>query len=166
MAMMTPASRRSDSIFGLAIMVLGAGVMFEGSRLRPSPFDPLGPGGVPIGVGALLVIFAGYVFLSAIFGSGVGGGQRMFSGLEDGEADQPLKWRRSLTVYGISLLYLAALPIREIDFFPATVIYMIILLLFLGDRNWRSILIAAALSISVAFVLDQVFRRLLSVNLP
>jgi hypothetical protein len=162
----TRASRKPDIVFALVIMALGAAVVFEASKLRASPFDPLGPGGVPMGVGALLFVFALYVLVSAVFGAGVGGGQRMFSGLEDEDAEQPLRWGRSIAVYAFSLVYLAVLPLRAVDFLPATIVYMIVLLLFLGDRSWRSLLIAVLLSVPLAYTLDQVFRRVLSVNLP
>lgn len=161
-------SRRADVIFSLVVVALGVGVIFEGSRLAPSQFDPLGAGGVPIGIGALLVFFGGWIGLAQLFGQGVGGGQRMFSGLEeDNDAGiGPLRWQRSLVVYLVTFVYLAVLSLREIEFFPATAVYMVGLLYFLGDRTLKSMLVAVPLSIAVAFALDQIFRRILMVNLP
>lgn len=169
MATERTSSRRADLIFSAIITLLGVGVIVESTRLSQLPaFDPLGPGGVPMALGVLLIVFALWIGCAALVGRGVGGGQRIFSGLEDQDdaGNGPLLWHRALIVYLISIAYLLVLSMREVDFLPATVVYMVVLLYYLGDRSLRSMPLAVLISFAGALALDQVFRRLLMVSLP
>ena len=137
-----------DIAFAIVVMALGAVSIVEGLSIRPSRFDPLGPGAVPAMIGVALCILAGAVLLSTATSLRIGDGARLFTGLEDEAGSEPLLWQRALAA------------------FVTTFAYTAFLLLVLGRRDARGAAIALVTAAVTAGLLDTIFRRLLSIDLP
>ena len=159
-------SRRPDIVFALVVIAIGAVAVVEGMRMRPSQFDPLGPGAVPAMIGVALVGLAALVLLSAFSAFSIGDGQRLFTGMGDDATADSLHWRRSAGIFAITLAYVGALQLQLVDFRLATTAYMVAVMALLGRRDRRSLFIATALAVIVSVALDEVFRRVLSIDLP
>jgi hypothetical protein len=165
---MPPAirSKGPDIVFAVIVMALGGIAIVEGLSIRPSRFDPLGPGAVPAMIGAALCVLAAAVLLSTVTSLRIGDGARLFTGLEDEAGSEPLLWRRALATFVTTHGYVALLELRVFGYLAATFAYTACLLLLLGRRDARGIAIALATAAVTAVALDAIFRRLLSIDLP
>jgi hypothetical protein len=159
-------SKGPDIAFAVVVMALGAIAVVEGMSIRPSRFDPLGPGAVPALIGAVLCVLAGAVLLSTVTGLRIGDGERLFTGLEPGANAQNLLWWRGLAAFAMTLAYVTLLEVRIIGYAGASFAYIACLLLSLGRRDRRGMAVALATAGTVAVALDLVFRNVLSVDLP
>ena len=155
-----------DIAFAIVVMALGAVSIVEGLSIRPARFDPLGPGAVPAMIGVALCILAGAVLLSTATSLRIGDGARLFTGLEDEAGSEPLLWQRALAVFVTTLAYVAVLELRLVGYLGATFAYTAFLLLVLGRRDARGTAIALVTAAVTAGLLDTIFRRLLSIDLP
>jgi len=77
------------------------------------------------------------------------------------EKPEKNNWMRALVVVVVSVLYYILLPI--ITFIPATILFLVALFLYLGERRWWLITL---LSISTAIAIYFIFSTLLHVMLP
>ena len=155
-----------DIAFAIVVMAIGAVTIVEGLSIRPSRFDPLGPGAVPALIGATLCVLAGAVLLSTVTSLRIGDGARLFTGLEDEAGSEPLLWQRALATFVTTLAYVAVLELRLVGYIGATFAYTALLLLLLGRRDARGAAIALVTAAVTAGALDTIFRRLLSIDLP
>ena len=155
-----------DIAFAIVVMALGAVSIVEGLSIRPSRFDPLGPGAVPAMIGVALCILAGAVLLSTATSLRIGDGARLFTGLEDEAGSEPLLWQRALAAFVTTLAYVAVLELRLVGYLGATFAYTAFLWLVLGRRDARGAAIALVTAAVTAGLLDTIFRRLLSIDLP
>lgn len=71
------------------------------------------------------------------------------------------KWFSALVIVVAAVLYYVLLPI--ITFIPATILFLVAMFLFLGERKWWLI---AVLSITTAVAIYFIFGTLLHVMLP
>jgi hypothetical protein len=165
---MQPAarSRGPDIVFAVIVMALGGVAIVEGLSIRPSRFDPLGPGAVPAMIGAALCVLAAAVLLSTMTSLRIGDGARLFTGLDDEPGAEPLLWKRALATFVTTLAYVALLEFRFAGYLAATFAYTACVLLMLGRRDARGAALALATSAVTAVALDAIFRRLLSIDLP
>lgn len=138
--------RRASLACGLVLIALGALAVTEALRIRDEwPGARLMP--AVIGV-ALLALGAGHVVRPA----SPAGGERW---------PDRHGWRRVGFVLGLLVLYVGALP--WLGFLPATAVFVLALLRFIGTFAWPT---ALALTAVIALASHVVFKHWLGMPLP
>ncbi|MHB2169684.1 tripartite tricarboxylate transporter TctB family protein [Alsobacter sp. R-9] len=157
---------RAAEIGYIVLVLVVAFVLWrEAGKLPPAPYDPLGPAAFPrwaaYGLGILGIAMA----VRLLMGAGLGrAAQSLVTGL-DGDAEHVRKpWIAVLTLL-LSFAYAALLSTRSIPFLYCTGAYFFAGGAILGPlergRLWRVAVVAAV----AAIALDQLFRRLFSLDL-
>ena len=157
-----------DLAFGLFCLLV-AGVLYrEASRLPDSPFDPLGPGSVPMMVAGLLGFLALVLLGRLALGMGIGSAaQSLIAGMNRDEP--PTHRRRPLTAiigYAMTVAYVAVMHLDWLDFFWATLAYMTALGLLLLPRTPRAWIAAVVIAVVSAAAMQYIFTRILFIDLP
>jgi len=129
-------------------------------------------GGVFLGLGALSLVEAlrvrddwpGARLLPAVVGLALAG--LGVAHLVGPAADRPAwpdaaGWRRVAVVFGVLLLYVAGLP--PLGFLPATAVFGLVLLRYLGPYSWA---MTGVLAGAIALASHVVFERWLGMPLP
>lgn len=157
---MDNSESRAETALALIAIALSALFLFEGVKLKPGVFEPIGPGAVPMGVAvitfvlSLLVLFARWRSAAAT------------AGPDDGHSALPERWLLILGVAALTLVYAALLQTGAVRYGYATVVYLLITFLVLSDRVRHDLPWAVALALVFGLGLDYVFRHLLVADLP
>ncbi len=164
---MTTSQRRAD--FGFAIVTLGVCALTwrEASTLPPALFDPLGPKAFPLWISSLLAMLAVLILLRLALGASIGASR---TSLITGLGDDPSATHRSrpglaVATFLLTAAYAAALAVPGLKFAVATAGYVLALILTLGPRRRRDILIAAMVAVVGAGAIDLLFRVVFGVDL-
>lgn len=157
---MDASERRAETALSLMAIVLSALFLFEGAKLKPGVFEPIGPGAVPMGV-AVFTIILSLLVLHA--------GWR--AAPEPAAADgagpvMPERWLLMLGVAALTLVYAVLLHAGAVRYGHATVVYLLASFLLLSDRARQDLPWAAGLALAFGLGLDYVFRHLLVADLP
>lgn len=157
-----------DLAFGLFCLVVAGVMYFEASKLPDSPFDPLGPGSVPMMVAALLAGLAVVLLGRLALGRAVGSAAlSLIAGMSSGE--EPTHRRRPITAvvgYLLTIAYVAVMHLDWLDFLWATLVYMFVLGILLLPRTPTAWLTAAVIAVVSAVSMQYIFTRILFVDLP
>lgn len=157
---MNASESRAETALALIAIALSALFLFEGAKLKPGVFEPIGPGAVPMGVAvitivlSLLVLFARRRVAAATVGT------------DDGQTPLPERWVLMLGVALLTLVYVALLQSGSVRYGHATVVYLLATFLLLSDRVRHDLPWAVALALVFGLGLDYVFRHLLVADLP
>lgn len=157
-----------DLAFALFCLVV-AGMMYrEASRLPDSPFDPLGPGSVPMMVAGLLGALAVLLLVRLALGLKIGSAaQSIIVGMSSDEP--PSHRRRPVTAvigYLMTMAYVAVMHLDWLDFFWATLIYMALLGFLLLPRTRRAWATALVIAVISAASTQYIFTKILFIDLP
>jgi hypothetical protein len=152
--------RRAESVLALIAIALSVLFLFEGAKLKPGVFEPIGPGAVPMGVAVITIVLSLLVLL-ARRRSGV-----PVAGAGDATPAAAERWVLLLGMAALTLVYAALLQSGTVRYGTATVAYLLISFLLLSDRVRHDLPWALALALVFGLGLDYVFRYLLVADLP
>ncbi|MBM3549131.1 MAG: hypothetical protein FJX54_19505 [Alphaproteobacteria bacterium] len=159
--------RRIDALAALVVLVVAV-VVFFAARREPAPlYDPFGPGTAPMAVSAALAFLAVILLVRTLVGLRVGqSAQSLILGLGgSAPADYRLRPDLALITFVASILFVAAMS-AGLPFLWSALAFLLVLGGALSDRRPRSLLIAAAVAVIGAILIDVLFRRVLFVQLP
>ena len=164
----TPRRVLPDLAFALFCLVVAAVMYLEARKLPDSPFDPLGPGSVPMMVAGLLGALALVLLGRLALGLGVGSAaQSLITGMNSAE---PVTHRRrpvtAIVGYAMTIAYVAVMHLDWLDFFWATLVYMAALGVVLLPRSRQAWIISLVIAVVSAASLQYVFTRILFIDLP
>lgn len=164
-----PARRAGpDLAFALFCLGVAALIYFEARKLPDSPFDPLGPGSVPMIVSGLLAGLALLLLGRLALGLAVGSAaQSLIAGMN---SDEPTTHRRrpltAVVGYLMTVAYVAVMHLDWLDFFWATLVYMAALGILLLPRTRNAWIAAVVIAVVSAAATQYIFTRILFVDLP
>lgn len=156
---MDASESRAETALALIAIALSSLFLFEGAKLKPGVFEPIGPGAVPMGV-AVLTIILSLLVLHARWRAA----PEPVS--DDGQAAMPERWTLMLAVSALTLVYAALLHAAMVRYGYATVVYLLATFLLMSGRVRQDLSWAIALALSFGLGLDYVFRYLLVADLP
>lgn len=157
-----------DLAFALFCLGVASLIYFEARKLPDSPFDPLGPGSVPMIVSGLLAGLALLLLVRLALGLAVGSAAvSIIAGMSSDEP--PTHRRRPLTAavgYLMTIAYVAVMHLDWLDFFWATLIYMAALGILLLPRTRNAWIAAVVIAVVSAAATQYIFTKILFVDLP
>jgi hypothetical protein len=164
---MKSSQRRAD--FGFAVVTLGVCALTwrEASTLSPALFDPLGPKTFPLWICGLLAGLAVLVLVRLALGAAVGASRTsLITGLgDDPSATHRTRPGLAVATFLLTAAYAAALSVPGLKFAIATAGYILALVLTLGPRGRRDILVAVLVAVVGAAAIDVLFRVVFAVDL-
>ena len=157
---MDNSDSRSENALALIAIALSALYLFEGAKLKPGVFEPIGPGAVPMGVAVITIVLSLLVLHERwrIGASPASPG--------DGLPALSERWLLMLGVGALTLVYAALLQTGAVRYGYATVVHLLTTFLVSSDRVRHDLPWAVALALVFGFGLDYVFRHLLVADLP
>ena len=159
-------TRTAEIAYVVLILAVAGLVWREAGTLPPAPYDALGPKAFPIWVSYALAALGLTMLMSLLLGRTLGSAQQsMVVGLHDlaGEHDRR-PWAAVLTLV-LAFAYASALSLRSVGFLPATAVYLFLSGAVLGPLNRRRLTALAVFAVTVAVVLDLLFRRVFKLDL-
>jgi hypothetical protein len=162
----TRAARIADALYAIALIVVAALVLREAGKLAPAPYDPLGPKSFPIWISYGLIGLALAMLAQLLAGRDLGRAQQsMVLGLDEGVEHIRRPWI-AVALFGLTVAYAAALSVRGIGFMFATGGYLFLsgFLLSRFERKQAPWIVLGA--VGAAVVLDYVFRKIFTLDLP
>jgi putative tricarboxylic transport membrane protein len=154
--------------FGVAALVASVLVGWQASLLRPSPYDPLGPGAFPKLISILLGALSIILIARVLLGYDVGASDTsLISGLTEDEGRTHRK--RPLLALGLLLavvVYTVVLTLTPVGFLWATIVFLAVSGFAMSARRPRDAAIAVAVAGVVALSVHFLFTRVLVAVLP
>lgn len=146
------AQRRHDTIAGVLIAAVCVAYL-RGAQGFESPLvvDPLGPAAFPRILGWVGLLLAAALLASAWWGRAAAEGE---------EAAPIRRLVRPLLLFALLVGY--ALALEPAGYLPATLAFVVVSLLLLGEPAWRGCVVA--IGFSGGFYL--LFAKILKINLP
>lgn len=159
--------RIGDAAYAVALLAVAGIVLREAQKLPPAPFDPLGPGTVPIWICWGLIGLALAMLANLAAGRDLGRAQQsMVIGLGGADAEhRPRPWIAA-ALFGLTVAYMAALSVRGIGFMLATFGYLLLAGALLSGLQRNKLLPVAIVAAVMAILLEVAFRRLFQLDLP
>lgn len=160
--------RRVDAIAALVALAVAGVVWWEASALPPAPFDPLGPGTIPVWLCYVLAVLALVMLGRLALGLRIGQSTTtMIMGIS-GEAPTEYRLRPGLAVFSFvwTVAYTAVLTFTPLGFLAATIVYMAGLGWAMCDRTPRQTVISLAVAVIGGFVIHYTFTKIFVVDLP
>lgn len=155
---MDASESRAETALALIAIALSSLFLFEGAKLKPGVFEPIGPGAVPMGV-AVLTIILSLLVLHARWRAAP-------AESADGQVALPERWALMLGVAALTLVYAALLQVGAVRYGHATVVYLLATFSLMSDQVRKDLPWAIALALAFGLGLDYVFRHLLVADLP
>lgn len=154
----------ADGAFGVAVIGVGALVMW-GLRNQPkAPYDPVGAAAVPFWIAAIVMALGALLVVRVLLRHSTRGDATAYfistEAIDDSYAVRP---DLSVVAAIASLGYAAAMPL--VGFAVASAAFMFVLGWFLGDRTPRSLAAVAVVALVGGFGLNAGFRAML-ISLP
>jgi len=165
---MEKKQRHVDAVLALVTLLIAGITWWEARGLPPAPFDPLGPGTVPIwlsyALAALALVILGRLALGLRIGQS---STSMILGVS-GDAPAEYRLRPGLAVFAFlwTVAYAAVLTVTSVSFLTATVGYMAVLGWAMSDRSRRHIAIALVVAVIGGLAIDYTFTSVFVVDLP
>jgi len=157
---MDAGKSRAETALALLAIALSSLFLFEGAKLKPGVFEPIGPGAVPMGV-AVLTIVLSLLVLHARWRAGP-----ELAGPDNAQAAPSERWLLMLGMAALTLVYAAMLHAGLVRYGYVTVAYLLATFLLMSDRVRQDLPWAFALALTFGMGLDYVFRYLLVADLP
>ncbi len=161
---MADSETRAETALACMAIALSAMFLFEGAKLKPGVFEPIGPGAVPMGVAVATIVLSLAVL--------VGRWRRPFAqaaaeAMLD-EAGQPHRehWGLLAAMAVLTIGYTAVLQSGVARYGIVTVAYLLASFLLVAGRVRRELPWSIALALVFGLGLDYVFRHLLVADLP
>jgi len=159
---------RNAEIAYVVLILATAGVIWgEASALPPALYDALGPKAFPLGVSGAMALLGGIMLLRIFTGRSLGqSGQMMMPGLDEPTSGHAWRPWIAVTVLVLAFCYAIALTSRSIGFLAATAAYLFSAGIVLGRPGQRRLVATAVFAVAAAVVLDTLFKRFFSLDLP
>jgi hypothetical protein len=160
--------RRVDAIAAAVVLLVAGVTWWEARRLPPAPFDPLGPGTVPLWLCYVLAGLALIVLGRLALGLRIGQSTTaMIMGVA-GETPTDYTLRPGLAVFSFAwtVVYAAVLTFTPVTFLVATIVYMAALGWAMCDRSKRQTMIALAVAVIGGLAINTTFTKIFVVDLP
>jgi len=155
---------RAETLIALLAIVLSGFFLFEGARLKPGVFEPIGPGAVPMGVAVVTMVLSAMVLFGRWRSANARPQQadvRPFDGPAPHET-----WALLLASAAMTAVYVLVLQSGAGRYGYVTVAYLLAMFLALSDQARKDLPWAVALALVFGLGLDYVFRHLLVADLP
>lgn len=144
---------------GVAI-VMAAAFLFDGRKLAPGVFEPIGPGPVPKAIAWLIIALSGAMMAPAI--------RHLARGTASAPA--PLAYAprpvAAALVFAATAVYVAAMGMGWVGFAPATIVYLTATIWSLAEFRPIALGIGVVVSTILGFGLRYLFTRVLVTDLP
>lgn len=159
-----PPRSVADGAFAVAMVCVGAFVIW-GLRNQPkAPFDPVGAAAVPFWTAVLMIVLAGSLLIRVLLGrSTTGTATSYFVSTDAIDDSYEVRPGFSLAAMFASFAYAAAMPF--LGFAIASAGFMLFLGWQLSDRSPRALATVAAIAIIGGFGVDAGFRAMM-IDLP
>ena len=157
---MDASETRAETALALIAIALSSLFLFEGVKLKPGVFEPIGPGAVPMGVAVMTIILSLLVLLARWRAAPVAASP------EDRQVVGPERWLLMLGVLVLTMVYAALLQAGLVRYGYATVVYLLATFLLMSDRVRQDLPWAIGLALAFGLGLDYIFRYLLVADLP
>lgn len=152
---------RSEAAVAVGVVIFGALFIILGSRLRQGAIpDPVTTGGMPIGIGVMLVVLGSVVASRAINAWRRHEIQILSEGGND-EPGYPASWMRTFAFAAGCLVWAYLIP--RLSYVLMTPIFLGLALWGFGVRSWRKLIIVPIAFTTISWYL---FGRILTVRLP
>lgn len=163
-----PARRVGPDIaFALFCLGVASLIYFEARKLPDSPFDPLGPGSVPMMMSALLAGLAAILLGRLMLGREIGSAaQSIITGMSGEGVTHRRRPYTAVIGYLLTIAYVAAMHLDGLDFFWATLIYMFVLGILLLPRTRKAWTISLVIAVVSAVSMQYIFTKILFIDLP
>jgi hypothetical protein len=158
--------RAADLGFAALCGGVAALIAVEARKLPPSPFDPLGPGAVPLWVAGLLGGLALLLVSRVLLRLEVGAAAQSFVLGVGGEVEHRRRPALALASLVLTAAYVAVMDLGWAGFRVATFGYLVALSALLLPRRARPQAIGVALAAAGALGLHWLFTAVLFVDLP
>jgi len=161
---MADSESRTESLLAWLAIALSAFFLYEGAKLKPGVFEPIGPGAVPMGVAVITIILSVTVLVARW--------RKPFAqaaaeaALDGAAAPQREQWGLLAAVSALTLVYAAVLHSGVVRYGVVTVVYLLATFLVVSGQVRRDLPWAVALALAFGLGLDYVFRHLLVADLP
>lgn len=142
------------------VIILGCAVLiYESLGLPPGSFEPLGSAPVPQATGGLIILLSLAVIVNAM--------RRPNDAVpDDAEQAAPEEPISALLLAAATLLYVALLHYRVIDFGTLTALYLFALISALERFKPRALIGAAIIGVLVGYGVQYLFTQVFVVDLP
>lgn len=140
--------KRKDTIEGVILTSLSAFLIKESFKLHNNQEWALSPALFPLLITVFLFLFSIFLIIKGIKN-------------EETKYGDKIDWRLIFYVLVWSFIYAFLLPI--VHFIPATILYLSIFLLVLGEKKWSHIIFISILTPVLVYYL---FNNLFNVFLP
>ena len=156
-------SRRVDFAIAIVVTIFGILVILATQQIRAASVpDPLGPRGIPTGIGVGLVLLGAGLSIRRLRGLAEGGLVPP-EGTEDDEGPEvrPGSAKRAMSIWGASVVYVLTLP--ALGYLIGTPLFMVVVLTLMSVPSP-----VARVGVPVGFTIGTfvVFNYLLNVHLP
>jgi Na+-transporting methylmalonyl-CoA/oxaloacetate decarboxylase gamma subunit len=160
---MADSESRAETALACLAIALSVLFLFEGAKLKPGVFEPIGPGAVPMGVAVVTIVLSLLVLLARW--------RKPFAesaaeaALPD-DAPQAEKWGLLAAVAALTIVYTAVLHSGVARYGVVTVGYLLLTFLVVSGSVRRDLRWSVVLALVFGLGLDYVFRHLLVADLP
>jgi hypothetical protein len=153
--------------FGATTLAASVLIGWQASYLRPSPFDPLGPGAFPKLVSLLLGALSVVLIVRVLLGYGVGASDTsLIAGLDDEEETHRKRPLLAVGLFLAVIAYTAVLTLTSIGFLWPTIAFIAVTGFAMSERRPRNVVVAVGIAVAVGLALYVLFTRVLVVGLP
>lgn len=161
---MADTEARAETTLAWLAITLSALFLYEGAKLKPGVFEPIGPGAVPMGVAVLTIILSLLVLLERRRKSIARA--KGETALDDAIAPLREQWSLLAAVSVLTLVYVAVLHSGVARYGLVTVVYLLASFLIVSGRVRQDLPWSAVLALAFGLGLDYVFRHLLVADIP
>lgn len=155
---------RAETALALLAIALSGLFLFEGVKLKPGVFEPIGPGAVPMGVAVVTIVLSLLVLIGRWRKPSVAA---LADSAPDEAAPAPREqWRLLIAVGALTIVYTAVLQSGVARYGLVTAAYLLATFLLVAGRVRGELPWAIGLSLTFGLGLDFVFRHLLVADLP
>ena len=165
---MADSETRAETALACIAIALSVLFLFEGAKLKPGVFEPIGPGAVPMGVAVATIILSLVVL--------VGRWRKPFAQvaaeaaaeamLDDTGQPHREHWGLLAAMAVLTIVYAAVLQSGIARYGVVTVVYLLAAFLLVAGRVRRELPWSVGLALGFGLGLDYVFRHLLVADLP
>lgn len=152
--------RRAETALALIAIALSGLFLFEGAKLKPGVFEPIGPGAVPMGVAVATIVLSLLTLLARYRAA------PLPPQPDEAAPAQRERWLLMLGVAALTVAYAVLLHAGAVRYGYATVAYLLASFLLVSDRVRQDLPWAIGLALAFGLGLDFVFRYLLVADLP
>jgi len=160
---MVDSETQAETALACLSIVLAGVFLFEGAKLKPGVFEPIGPGAVPMGVAVITIVLSLVVLWTRWRKSGDTAASAV--ALPDSPLERE-KWCLLLAVAALTVAYTAILQTGVARYGLVTVVYLLVTFLVVSGSVRRDLRWSVALALVFGMGLDYVFRYLLVADLP